>query len=33
VNEEPVVTGAYKDDDAQYSLENLLKRQEGGDFQ
>ena len=33
VNEEQVVTGAYKDDDAQYSLENLLKKQEGGDFQ
>ena len=33
VNEEQIVTGAYKDDDAQYSLENLLKKQEGGDFQ
>jgi hypothetical protein len=28
-----VVTGTYKDDDFQYSLENLLKKQEGGDFQ
>lgn len=25
------ITGAYKDDDAQYSLDNLLKRQSGGD--
>ncbi len=28
-----IVTGTYKDDDSQYSLENLLKKQEGGDFQ
>ena len=28
-----VITGAYKDDDSLYSLENLLKKQEGGDFQ
>ncbi len=27
------VTGVYKDDDSQYSLDNLLKKQEGGDFQ
>jgi hypothetical protein len=27
------VTGVYKDDDSQYSLDNLLRKQEGGDFQ
>jgi len=27
------VTGIYKDDDDKYSLENLLKAQEGGDLQ
>lgn len=27
------VTGIYKDDDAQYSLDNLLKKQNGGDLQ
>lgn len=31
VNRDSVVTGAYKDDDDQYSLKNLLKRQEEGD--
>ena len=33
VDDSQVVNGAYKDDDSQYSLENLLKKQEGGDFQ
>lgn len=28
-----VVTGTYKDDDSQYSLDNLLRRQKEGDFQ
>ena len=32
-NKDLVVTGVYKDDDSLYSLENLLKRQEEGDFQ
>ena len=31
VDRDAVVTGAYKDDDDQYSLQNLLKRQEEGD--
>ena len=30
---EEAVTGTYKDDDSQYSLENLLKKQKEGDFQ
>ena len=33
VEDSQSVTGAYKDDDSQYSLENLLRKQEGGDFQ
>ena len=33
VDDRQIVTGTYKDDDSQYSLENLLKKQEGGDFQ
>ena len=33
MNKDGVVTGIYKDEDAQYSLENLLKRQEEGDQQ
>ena len=33
VDKDKVVTGAYKDDDSQYSLKNLLKKQEGGDLQ
>ena len=33
VDDSKVITGAYKDDDSQYSLENLLKKQKGGDFQ
>ena len=32
VNAEAEVTGTYKDDDSQYSLENLLKRQKEGAF-
>jgi hypothetical protein len=32
VNAEAEVTGTYKDDDSQYSLENLLKRQKEGGF-
>ncbi len=32
-SKDTVVTGIYKDDDSKYSLENLLKRQEEGDFQ
>ncbi len=32
-NNESIVTGIYKDDDSQYSLENLLKKQGGGDSQ
>ena len=28
-----VITGIYKDDDAKYSLQNLLRRQEGDDPQ
>ena len=32
VEDSQSVTGAYKDDDSQYSLENLLRKQEGGDF-
>ena len=31
VDRDAVVTGAYKDDDDKYSLQNLLKRQEEGD--
>jgi hypothetical protein len=32
-DESLVVTGLYKDDDSLYSLDNLLKRQEEGEFQ
>ncbi len=32
VDKASTVTGVYKDDDAKYSLENLLKRQEEGDL-
>lgn len=31
IREESVVSGIYKDDDDKYSLQNLLKRQKGGD--
>lgn len=31
--EESVVSGIYKDDDDKYSLQNLLKRQKGGDLE
>ena len=31
IDKNAVVTGIYKDDDAKYSLQNLLKRQEGDD--
>ena len=30
-NQETPVTGTYKDDDSEYSLQNLLRRQEEGD--
>ena len=33
LNDNVDVTGVYKDDDSQYSLDNLLKKQEEGDFQ
>lgn len=33
VDKDQIVTGVYKDDDSQYSLKNLLKKQEGGDLQ
>jgi len=33
VDEGQIVTGVYKDDDSLYSLENLLRKQKGGDFQ
>ena len=33
VDDSQIVTGTYKDDDSEYSLENLLKKQEGGVFQ
>ena len=33
IDKNAVVTGIYKDDDAKYSLQNLLKRQEGDDPQ
>jgi transposase len=33
IDSSQVATGTYKDDDSQYSLENLLKKQKGGDFQ
>ena len=33
LNKDAVVTGIYKDDDEKYSLQNLLKRQEGDDPQ
>lgn len=33
VDKDQIVTGAYKDDDSQYSLKNFLKKQEGGDLQ
>ena len=29
VDDSQIVTGVYKDDDSQYSLENLLRKQEG----
>ena len=32
INRSVVVSGIYKDDDSKYSLENLLKRQEEGEF-
>ena len=32
-NETVTVTGTYKDDDSQYSLDKLLRKQEGSDFQ
>jgi hypothetical protein len=33
IDSSQVATGTYKDDDSQYSLENLLKKQKGGDLQ
>jgi hypothetical protein len=33
VDKDKVITGVYKDDDFQYSLKNLLKKQEGGGLQ
>ena len=33
VKKDIVVAGVYKDDDSQYSLDNLLKKQKEGDLQ
>ena len=33
VDDSLIVSGVYKDDDSQYSLKHLLRKQEGGDSQ